>query len=584
MLLYAAINPLREEEAGQQSQDQERAIVQKLNIIVTQTWSDYARNVIRQLLSAFDLPRVLPDALKNYDDVEIEEFKEIVLDRLQNALRELEGRGLITKSDEDVTGRKVFMRTRFHMHPMAHKWVRERPRMTAAEDGLYCQFAKTVLSSAVKLQGVDSAEEQSMRREMKPHVDHVRQYEMNLQQRITKNQRKNKSKWSMLIILPSAVRPKFGKMQALEHAKFSKVYMESGEFSVAESLLRDVQDFLMSRLGDEHEVSQRVLMALSVSLFHQTRHNEAEVAQRHVYETRKRIIGPGHPRTLEAMRELGYTVLHQGKLTEALELCELAREGLTKAYGPTHRETIMSINQIGKVHFFRMNSDESFHHHELAYHLAEKSRKVDSMPEADYLIVQEDYAMALLKSSNDEDIKQKAVKLQADVVNQRAKLLGESQPYTLIAKANYGKALAAVKRFDEAIDLMSRTLVTAQTLLGEGHLGVLAGKNWFGQVLMEKGDLIQAEDYLRQATHKESYRIASGRDGEYQDRIGAAWVLIDCYERQGKLAEALELSKELEESIPLVGGKGLGKQHKLFGIVKKKVADLETKLRKDASD
>ncbi|KAM0281821.1 hypothetical protein ACHAQH_003310 [Verticillium albo-atrum] len=584
MLICAAVNPCREAEAQAVLDKEEKDTVQGLGIQIQRSKKDFFLNMIRNLMSWSELPPVLPDALKNSDDLDIEKLENVVLIRVRSALQELEVRGLITRSDSNDNQPNALHGARYHMHPMVHRWVRERPRPTAAEDGLFCQIAKTVLARAVRLVGTDGKDEQAMCRELRPHVDHVRKCELVIRQRIQANQKRSRAIWSSMKLFPHAAEHRFGKMQAIEHARFGKVYMETGEFAVAEALFREVHSLAASRAGHDHDVTNRVQLALYQSLSHQTRHNEAEDMIRKVYESRKRTLGPDHPQTLRATRDLGQSVLGQGRLTESLMLCERARDGFQRAYGGSHHETLMAISDIAKVHFFKLNLEESLRHHEMAFRRAETLSKDHALPEGDFLSLKEDFASALAKVKKKQSELEEAESLLREVIERRAELLGKSHPYTLYARAKLGRVLGVLKRFEEAEELFIDTLKTAQRTVGDEHLGVLAGKIWFGEVLLEKGDLARAEAYIRPATNRELYRIASGRDGEYQDRIMAVWILIKCLTRQGKLVEALELCRELEISIPLVGGLGLGSDHRLLRMVSEEAEILEDRIKKVEQD
>ncbi|KAK7952487.1 uncharacterized protein PG986_008215 [Apiospora aurea] len=160
------------------------------------------------------------------------------------------------------------------------------------------------------------------------------------------------------------------------------------------------------------------------------------------------------------------------------------------------------------------------------------------------------------------------------VVRRRKELGSESHPFTLLAKAYQGRIIAARGRLEEAEQLMKDALKTALLVLGDDHIGLMAGKKWYGEVLMQRGKLGLAERYFRESCDREKYQKAAGDDGEHPERIFHVWSLVQCLEKQGKLAEALELCRQLKRDIPRVGGHGLGVRHVFNKDLDKKVDSL----------
>lgn len=176
---------------------------------------------------------------------------------------------------------------------------------------------------------------------------------------------------------------------------------------------------------------------------------------------------------------------------------------------------------------------------------------------------------------------QRAEHLMRHVVERRTEILGKEHPYTLLSRACLGRVIAARGRLSEVDRLLSKTLDVAVRNLGDDHLGVLAGKVWYSQVLVAKGELGLAEQYLRETTDKRKYAKASARDGEHPDGIMAMWHLAECLEKKRKAAEALRWCRELEVTIPLIGGHGLGPKHGFNVMLSEKVEALERIIRDD---
>lgn len=559
-------------EAEEQKQEEDE-FVRRLGIVTRRSWRAWVRDAFRSVSTRLALPPVLPEALKNLEDLDVDELETEVNIRLRRALGILVSRSLVMKV---ARGADLDGTDRYHMHPIVHKWVRERPQ-SIAQEALFCQSATTILARAVRLVGQDTEDEVTMQRELKPHIDNVRECAVDIQQGIQEKRRRNKRFWSTVSLGGSS--PAFGPLQAGEYARFSKVYLVCGAYAEAELLLRRVHDYVVDRLGHDHELAHRVKLGLAVALSFLTRNNDATDLLREVYESRKKTLGAKHPLTLEVTSELGAGVLSQGRMTESLNLCETARDGLSDAYGPAHQKTLRCTQLIGKVHRYYLNWEVAVSHFEEATRGMEGLSADDAPPETDILACVEDLATSLIRL--DRTHYQRAENLMRHVMERRTEILGKEHPYTLLSRACLGRVIAARGRLDEADRVMSKTLEVAVRNLGHDHLGVLAGKVWYSQVLVAKDELGLAEQYLHEATDKRKYAKSSARDGEHPDRIMAVWHLAECLEKKGKVPEALKWCRELEVTIPLIGGHGLGPKHGFNVMLSEKVDALKRRIRED---
>ncbi|KAI1401228.1 hypothetical protein F4819DRAFT_459179 [Hypoxylon fuscum] len=566
-LVHAAVCPIMEENARNEMKKEKEEILERIGLKPQIPWTVRIQNLVLSIRRhrLFSLPPILPDALKNTDELDAPELQEFVRIRLQTALKVLVDRGLINRGEgRDATKRD---KRRYHMHPIVHQWVRERPQLSVAEGALFCQVATTVLSRAVRLVGKDKEGETAMRRDMKPHIDQVLHYASVNQQHFQENRRRKRMYfWSMRVRASEPL--EMNPARAEEHGRFSRVYMECGAYLEAERLLQRVLGYLIARLGHDYEVTHQVKQALALVLWSQTRWNDASKLFREVYESRRKTLGPKHPLTVEIMNRLGSAVLSQGRITEALQLHEDAKTSLIEIYGDQHEEVLKTIGLIGKCYFYRSDWERSVELHRVASEGLRRLWEEDPTDESTELAVlssEQDFAMGLIRIKKDNY--NDALEIMGGVMERTIEILGKESPWTLVAKANYGRILSKCGRFEEADELMRKTLDIAERNHGKDNLAVLGGKCWYGQVLMEHEDLDKAEFYLRQAVVKEKYRKAAADDGEHPDRIMAVWLLAKCLTKQSKVKEALELYEELESNIQLIGGKGLGQKHKIAGML-----------------
>jgi hypothetical protein len=269
----------------------------------------------------------------------------------------------------------------------------------------------------------------------------------------------------------------------------------------AEELFLRVLENLLHHLGPHHDIVNRAKLGLSMSLLLQTRRKESTALLRNVYSSRLSTLGELHPRTLDVTMQLAESVLAQGRFTESLELGRQAHGGFLKAYGPHHKKTIECTSLLGLTHFFFFNFSEAVQKHreaiELTHQLERQCEKSgrgskDAVSELDLLTYEERLASALLCRARESALQsdsqahlEEAENLASHVVQRRMKVLGRGHPYTLYAtavrariEASHAFLVGDTEALADAGIVLLRTLTAAidDEDIGEGHLGVLAGK------------------------------------------------------------------------------------------------------------
>ena len=147
------------------------------------SWSETARDMLIELIGLVrrgERP-ILPDLLA------WNEFPELFDgSRLRAALKELQKIALVRHNrDKDS----------YSMHPVLHSWVRKRSEMTLSEQAMFCHVSATVLSNAILLPPLGLREEdEGFRRELMPHVDHVRRCQKRIREQNLREQVKRRWK------------------------------------------------------------------------------------------------------------------------------------------------------------------------------------------------------------------------------------------------------------------------------------------------------------------------------------------------------------------------------------------------------
>jgi tetratricopeptide (TPR) repeat protein len=562
VLIASAMNPLREDQERKREAAEGAALQQTLTAR-GKPWARWLREHAIRIMGYFDTPPPLATALRKPDGISEKTFEAEVHIRLSEALQVLLSRSLIVKQDR--------LQDRYSIHPLVHKWVRDRPEMSTSQQALWCQVAATTISRSIFLPPYGNNEdERSMRRDLLPHIIHVRGQQALVRDKLQENGHNRKRLW------PPISSPTYGRSEANEGARFSRVYSECGLFNEALDLQTEVHAFVTRLLGDEHELSIKISLVLTETLWQLSRVKEATQLQRRMYRICVEAFGQNHPLSLRVTDLLGMTLCFQGRWSEALTLHTKTVEGMTRVYGPEHENTLKAINNLARVHLRYMDYAKAAELHETAWKGLTK-RLGES--HADTLICLEDLAMARMRLDSSAENLTASNAMLCTVLERRRALLGREQPYTLLAVCNLGRVQVAQGRHEEAARAMRGAVATAERNLGENHYGVLAGKTHYARALAGcAGGVEEAEHILRAVVDKPQYRRSSGEDGEHPDRIIALWYLVDCLERQCKWREALDICESLVVALQEIGGQGLGPKHKFAGMLREEMDKLRAKM------
>ena len=161
-------------EAVQQVEDKKRELVLKASD-KRQSWSQWANGSVFSVLTYLYRirgPLTLPELLRS--GRLSNEFDRI---RLREALRQLTRRSLVRYNDA---------RNSYSMHPLVHEWARETLDLTLGEKAIWAEAAAVLLSSCILLPPLGTKDEE-LRKDLLPHVDHVRKQQALIDQHIRDN-------------------------------------------------------------------------------------------------------------------------------------------------------------------------------------------------------------------------------------------------------------------------------------------------------------------------------------------------------------------------------------------------------------
>ncbi|RAK79532.1 tetratricopeptide repeat domain-containing protein [Aspergillus fijiensis CBS 313.89] len=559
----AATNPQQEREETQARREQTIQQQQPLSSLLpgprARTWAWIAGPYqwIATMADRRTRPSAtLPDLLRDEDDQPFDE------DRLRGALSLLVRLGMVTLHEENNS---------YWMHPMVHTWVRQRPETSTAEQALWCQAAATALAQSICFHAPrgSTAQDERHKRQVYPHVEHVRKCQAEVEARLAENQRRGRRPWHQtmyLCLLP----PQQGLRrphQAVEVAKFSLVYLQCGQYAQAEELQRQVKEYIFARSGPESEHGITIARLLSKTYALQTRNNEARALQYRVLNAAVRFYGPDHPLTLQIMDDLGAICLAGSRLQEAYCLHQAVVRKLSQldGFGPQHETTCAAVQSLAHVEHRYLEHEKAFELQSRAY---EGLRRILGPTHPQTLEAQDNLASSY--GFLGEAHLPLALQLSEEVLQIRTQTLGREHPLTLQSTLTVAKIQTAMDRFAEAEQLFLDGLPVAERNLGPNHLGTLAARTWLGHLYWRQERHSEAQAIWIDVISKQRYEQSRRADGEHTDRIQAMWFLLHSYEDQGRVDDALQISEEITQLLYDFGGEGLGPKHKLWGHLQKK--------------
>ena len=534
-LTKAAMNPALERKEQEKEAAKEAANQSNRE---KKSWSSTFSSLILQLgmfLYKERTPPVLPNFLQ--DSATFERFGDF---RLNAALSELTQLSLITYNDINDS---------YSMHPVVQMWARERPEFRTGEQAVWCQAATTVLAQCILLPPLASTEaDERFRHDLLPHINHVRERQKEIDQKINKNRQRCKTAW--LHSQATLTRTQIGQM-----ARFSRVYSQGGNWDEALKLQLAVKNLCLKMLGPDHTSTMLINLALSGTYWQLGQGNKAAELQEQVLQAYENSLGEKHQKTLKVMDILGESRWQQGRFTDSLKLHENAYNGMVIALGPVHEDALKAANNLGRAHAALWHPVEA---RNILKEAVNGMKMNDQLGPAhlNTLIAINDLAMTYMENeggtgSTAIELEQ-ARQLMVEVLSKREKKLGKEHPYTLWAVANLARVKAAMGDLEEAEADMRAGLLIAERNLGGQNLGTLFGRLHLGDILIKCERYQEAEEILIKVAEGHRH-MALANDGEYPDRCKALDNLSKLYRLQGRMKEAVEKCQEAIHGLTVLG-------------------------------
>lgn len=543
ILRRALENPHIEAEHEREQAKQQPQVLSTEKLTITKRLDQYKMALLTFLLKDRG-PAVLPRVIRDSNKRSNLDYHH---DRLRFALNELVRLSLVMWNEEDDS---------FSMHPVVHKWARERPGMRLAEQAVWSEAAAMMLSSSVLIPPLrNNAKDEDYHRDVLPHVDHVQRCRQSINERIALKQQERWTTWL-------TTRSFMNRGRAMMMVKFSIVYMQVGNFDVAETLQVAVKSHAEKILGTSHEATRRISLALATNYYFQSRAIEAEQLQRDVLVSCLTTLGPEHVDTLRAKDMLGQTLFQRGRYSEAKEYLKEALHGLQKKLGNDHEETLSVMDNLAKTiakFWERENMLEAYSLHSKAI---EGMDNVYGKNHPRTLVAKENLVHVAYYLGGES--RKEAESLITTVLEARKRKLGKEHPFTLLAMVTAAIVQCGLGKPDEAEKLILSGLPIAERNWGRDHIGTIFGYHNLGTVRICQKRYREAEEILVDVIERQ--RVMLAHRGEYHpDRLGAMIELAKTYRLQNNIHESIDLCNEILKGFEEISKK----EHPLAKSVKK---------------
>ncbi|KAK8046223.1 hypothetical protein PG996_014287 [Apiospora saccharicola] len=564
VLLSAAINPLKEEIQQKEDDEKERQLLTKLAKPPQKPWIMFLRELRAFINMKLATPLPLPNILRNHDRLGLDDLEDEVEVRLRHALSVLIERSLITRHDRGSG--------RYSMHRLVHKWVRERPEMSTAHQALWCQISMTTLACSIRRPPHgDNEGENRGRRELLPHVNHVRQCQTIFDRRLEENAAKAKP--------DRMLKRLYGRREAEHDVRFSRVYAETGNYNEAQQLQQKVLDYVSSRLGPDHPLAIWLSLFLTKTLWEMSAFDKATQQQRQAYQHCISTWGEDHPLSLDVGDLLASALYMKGRWAEATSIQTTTLERMRSLYGENHEKTLRSMRNLGRLYYRYMDFERATILHQKSY---DGMRETLGDTHLETLTSLEDLANSYVRQGEEENMdaaKEEELALSNKrlvyVYEERKKQLGEEHPYTLLAILYLARLKSEIGQHLEAEEMIREGLLVAERNVGKDHIAVLLARTIYATVLTKLGRFAKAESIFYMLIDKSRYSLIVDEGQDHPDRLANMWLLAECFERQGQKEKALRMYEEFLGSLAEIGGEGLGMRHRILERAQKKIATLK---------
>ena len=315
----------------------------------------------------------------------------------------------------------------------------------------------------------------------------------------------------------------------------------NGEVVTVEQLLQKGAEKIETELAGQPDLQADIMIELGIVHRRIGLLDEGIALYKRSSEIRDSLYGPNHALTAHSLMRIGDIMVERGEFNDAEPILHRALKVQRKELDSYHPDLAINLNALAVVAYHRRNLDSA----EIYISETVEIRKQNVHQEDGVLaLVKEMSGLATIQIAQKKDSLAEANLMEALAY---ADTLGLKQHIVLAsALNNLGHLKATQEKFEEAKELMGRSLNMRKELFGDNHPSIPASMNNLSMLYKKMGDLEMAERY--------------GREGvAYQRNVGGA-VLGRALSNYGSILVDMERYEEAE-SVFLEGLQILQVEH-----------------------
>lgn len=322
--------------------------------------------------------------------------------------------------------------------------------------------------------------------------------------------------------------------------------------------------------------------------------------------TAKELLDKGQMRIMQALEGtpeiqgpmlslLGEIYFSQGKLDKSIQLLADALQRLRMADGKNDTELAHTLTKLATVHRYNGEYDiakslyeESLGIHDRLiriHHAPESINQAETIASYGHLLrLQGDYkvakqnleaAIGIFERVTDGENEELASALNdlatlqhiqgefedarrnmEEAIRIQEKILGEEHSYFTVSLVNFAIMLTDMEYYDEAEMLVLRAIHLQKKILGDAHIFIASSLRTLGILSHRRGDLGQAEEYLRQEL---SLRGASTHKEDMSTAVSLMWLGAILQDRESYVeadktyVRMMKLYRELSSNGEIIG-------------------------------
>ncbi len=316
----------------------------------------------------------------------------------------------------------------------------------------------------------------------------------------------------------------------------SDVFVELGRYPEAVQSIQRAYELRHEQLGRDDEQTLTAQVKLGIALAWAGKLDEAERANAEALAGLIRVLGPHDRATLWARNALGTTYLAAYKFDEALPIFEDVSARQIEVIGLDNRETVSTLANLARCLMSLSRLDEA----EPAQRTAlDAQRRVLGDRHPDTLKSSGNLVGMLYELGRYEEAESVAL----ETIAIAAGVLDENHPALLDLRINLGLTLAATGRASEAVALVRPALEARIAALSESHPKTINTINTFCTLLMDAGELDEAEQWLRRGAEVSAEVFPPGHYLPLLFQVNLGGVLLE----NGSAAQAVAI---LADAVP----------------------------------